>query len=318
MDAINWSHLRYLPDLIYKVPTFLLVMAVVAVSCATAIHGFKYVHRIRRRFQDHDGLNDAISGAMGALGVFYGVTVGLIAIDVWQRHARAEDIVAREAAAILSLYSIVESHMGPSRDIDLVANTEEKEEIRQKNLPNLVAEYLQIIICTWNQQKDGKFKWERLIGTPGRGSTGTNPDWRKLRMIRAKLQSFDPGTYGEKERYAAAMHALANLGELRRLRGDAANDELSWVMWLIILSGGAMSIFVVYLFRLEDVRLHKLIVGVVSSFLGLVFVMIVINNRPFLGESSLEPDSYREISWIVKKEKIEDCPKATENVPAKR
>ena len=48
--------------------------------------------------------------------------------------------------------------------------------------------------------------------------------------------------------------------------------------------------------------LHRWIVGLLSAFLGMVFLMIFLNNRPFFGKASLEPTSFTDIHWIAKQE----------------
>ena len=48
----------------------------------------------------HDGVNDAVSGTVQAIGVFYGMTVGLIAVAVWNTSSAGADLVHREASAI--------------------------------------------------------------------------------------------------------------------------------------------------------------------------------------------------------------------------
>jgi hypothetical protein len=70
---------------------------------------------------------------------------------------------------------------------------------------------------------------------------------------------------------------------------------------MIIILGALMSMCLVFLFRLEDWRLHLMVVGLLSGFLGLVFFMIVLNDRPFFGAAGIEPDSYTELGWIVKR-----------------
>jgi hypothetical protein len=73
------------------------------------------------------------------------------------------------------------------------------------------------------------------------------------------------------------------------------------VMWMIIVLGALMSMCLVYLFRLEDARLHLLVVSLLSGFLGLVFLMIILNDRPFFGTTGIEPDSYTELGWMIRR-----------------
>src|SRR6185369_3813777 len=82
-----------------------------------ALIGLVLVRRfLMPRLHYHDGANDAVSGTVQAIGVFYGITVGLIAVGVWNTNSNASELVSREAAAISSLYRDVSGYPSPLRD----------------------------------------------------------------------------------------------------------------------------------------------------------------------------------------------------------
>src|ERR1700749_1188006 len=68
------------------------------------------------RLRYHEGINDAVSGTVQAIGVFYGITVGLIAVGVWNTNTSASDLVSREASAIAILYRDVSGYPSPLRE----------------------------------------------------------------------------------------------------------------------------------------------------------------------------------------------------------
>src|SRR5262245_5206083 len=68
------------------------------------------------RLHYHDGANDAVSGTVQAIGVFYGITVGLIAVGVWNTNSNASELVSREAASLGALYRDVSAYPSPLRD----------------------------------------------------------------------------------------------------------------------------------------------------------------------------------------------------------
>ena len=279
-------------DWLYQYPSPVVAVIVVVVTALVAVGGFSLARRfLQPRIKYHDGVNDVISGALGAIVVLYGITVGLITIDVWQRHTTAEDIVVREAAAIQVLYVMVSADIGSKRvaeQLDQGPKRDEAEPTKvRKPVAELVSQYLRDIICVaWVEQRAG---------------SKSSADWRALRDIRQVVLSIEPNEGGQQVRYAAAIESLNHLNELRRLRADAATNKLSGVMWMIIILGALMSMCLVYLFRLEDARLHLLVVSLLSGFLGLVFLMIVLNDRPFFGAAGIEPDSYTELGWMIKR-----------------
>ena len=279
-------------DWLYQYPSPLVAVVVVAVTALVAVGGFGLARRfLQPRIKYHDGVNDVISGALGAIGVLYGITVGLITIDVWQRHTTAEDLVVREAAAIQVLYTMVSADIGSKQvaePLDQAPKSGEVESTKvRKPVAELVSRYLREVICVaWPEQRAG---------------SKASADGRALRAIRQQVLSIEPNEGGQQVRYGAAIQSLNHLNELRRLRADAATDKLSGTMWMIIILGALMSMCLVFLFRLEDGRLHLLVVSLLASFLGLVFLMIVLNDRPFFGAVGMEPDSYTELGWMIKR-----------------
>lgn len=213
----------------------------------------------------HDGINDAISGAVQTIGVFYGITVGLIAVGVWTTHSNAEDVVSKEAAAIGALYRDVSGYPQPVRE----------------KLQGDLREYTHALIeQIWPAQQEG-----RLL------DVGT----QLMDDFQSTLYSHEPTTPGQIALHGETLRAFNNLIGYRRLRIDAMYGSLSAVMWAVIWVGAGISIGVGYLYRIEDPRIHAILVALMAGFLGLVLFMIVINDQPFIGRNSVSPTPYRVI-----------------------
>jgi len=73
----------------------------------------------------------------------------------------------------------------------------------------------------------------------------------------------------------------------------AVEGGLSEVMWAVIWIGAAISIGVAYLYKIEDLKLHIILISLMAGFLGLLIFMIVINDRPFFGYSSISSEPYK-------------------------
>ena len=106
-----------MPDWLYSVPPRTAALIMVIFIESLALIGLVLVRRfLIPRLQYHDGANDAVSGTVQAIGVFYGITVGLIAVGVWNTNSNAADLVSKEAAAIGSLFRDVSGYPSPLRD----------------------------------------------------------------------------------------------------------------------------------------------------------------------------------------------------------
>lgn len=248
----------------YQISPLMLALLMIAIIEVVSLIGLLLSRRLLLpRFRFHDGVNDAISGTVQAIGVFYGITVGLIAVGVWNTNSSAADLVSREAASIGALYRDVNGYPEPLRS-----------ELRTR-----LREYTRFVIeQAWPAQKQGS-----LV------DTGTHI----LDEFQAKFYEFEPSSPGQITLHGEALRAYNQLIEYRRLRIDAVGNRLSSVMWAVIWIGAAISIGVAYFYALEDAKLHLVLVALMAGFLAIVLFMIVINDRPFFGYMSISSEPYK-------------------------
>lgn len=238
----------------------------VAVIEGVALLGLVLVRRlVIPRLHYDDGANDAVSGTVQAIGVFYGITVGLIAVGVWNTHSNSADLVSKEAASIGALYRDVSGYPSPIRD-----------ELRSR-----LRDYTVFVIDeAWPAQ------------TKGQGQD-VSAGVRLLDDFQVMLYSYQPANESQSALHRETLRTYNVLVEYRRLRIDAVGSGLSMVMWSVIWVGAAISIGVAYFFNIPDIKLHAILVALMGGFLAMVLFMIVINDKPFYGQSSISSDPYR-------------------------
>ena len=73
----------------------------------------------------------------------------------------------------------------------------------------------------------------------------------------------------------------------RRMRLDSVSTGLPAVLWAVILIGALINMTRVPLFKVEDTRLHLVMVTLLAMFIGLVIFMILALDRPFRGNPGL-------------------------------
>ena len=255
-----------MPIWLYDVsPPVAALIMVAFIECA-ALLGLVLVRRhLIPRLHYDDGANDAVSGTVQAIGVFYGITVGLIAVGVWNTNSNASDLVSKEASSISALYRNVSGYPSPLR-----------EELRAK-----LREYTVFVIDeAWPAQR---------IGRGQAIDRGTHI----LDDFQAKLFTFQPANTSQVALHGEALRAYNSLLEYRRLRIDAVGSGLSDVMWAVIWVGAAISIGIAYFFNIPDPKLHAILVFLMGGFLSMVLFMIVINDKPFYGHVSVSSDPYK-------------------------
>ena len=255
-----------MPTWLYEVSPPLAALIMVAFIEILALMGLVAVrrHLIPRLHYDNDA-NDAVSGTVQAIGVFYGITVGLIAVGVWNTNSNASELVSREAASISALFRDVSGYPSPLR-----------EELRQK-----IREYTVFLIDeAWPAQKRGD-------GQTIDGGTLILDDFQ------FKLYAFQPANASQSALHSEVLRAYNSLIEYRRLRIDAVGGGLSNIMWAVIWVGAAISIGIAYFFNIPDIKLHAILVLLMGGFLAMVLFMIVINDKPFYGAVSISADPYK-------------------------
>jgi hypothetical protein len=252
------------PIWLYEMSSLRAALLLVAIVELISLIGLFAVRRfLLPKFHYGEGINDAISGTVQAIGVFYGITVGLIAVGVWNTYTSASGLVSSEATSIASLYRDVSGYPSPLRD-----------ELREK-----LREYTVFLINeAWPAQKKGV--------VPAGGAA-------MMDDFQIRLHSFEPASQGQMALHAETLHAYNKLIEYRRLRIDAVNSGLSQTMWAVIWLGAAISIGVAYFYRIEDGKLHAALVVLMAGFLALVLFMITINDKPFFGYVSIPPTPYQ-------------------------
>jgi len=218
------------------------------------------------RLHHGEGMNEAVSGTVQAIGVFYGITVGLIAVAVWNTNSNASDRVSKEATSIAVLYRDISSYPSP----------------RREQLRKSLRDYTVYVINeAWPAQRQGL-----IIPLTQRGT-------KLMDEFQAELYAFEPLNQGQIAMHSETLRAYNNLLENRRLRIDAVDHGLSGTMWAVIWVGAAISIGVAYLYRIADAWLHATLIFLMAGFLALVLFMITINDKPFYGTASVSPQPYQ-------------------------
>lgn len=255
-----------MPTWLYEMSSLRAALLLVAFVELISLIGLILTRRfLLPKFHFGEGINDAISGTVQAIGVFYGITVGLIAVAVWNTYTSASGLVSNEATSIASLYRDVNGYPSPLR-----------EELRGK-----LRDYTVFVINdVWPAQKRGQ---------PPKGGVALIDEFQRT------LYAFEPATQSQIALHGETLRAYNQLVQYRNLRIDAVNSGLSLTMWAVIWLGAAISIGVAYFYRIEDVKLHAALVVLMAGFLALVLFMITINDKPFYGYASIPSTPYQTI-----------------------
>jgi hypothetical protein len=246
---------------LYQIPTFWLGILIVGLFVAASVLGLRLTRPMARRLRGEQ--NDFANYFFATVAVFYAVLVGLIAVAVWGNYTGIAGIISNEAVSASDVYRDIESYPPPLRD-----------EVRG----NLRAYVAFVIRQEWPAQGHGN--------PPPKGGDVL------LQRVARGLTTFEPSTPGQQIVHVQTLRDLDDLFSNRRLRLEAIDSHLPGLMWLVVLVGAAVLIFMTYFFRAESDGLHHLLTAGLSILIGLVIFLILALDRPLVGYVSIDPSSF--------------------------
>jgi hypothetical protein len=253
-----------MPDLLFDLPLLITGPAIIGSLCLFAVVGLLVVRRrVLPRLRVHTADSEFSGALVQCVMVFYGLAVALIAVSVSQTYSDTSKIVSGEATALASLYRDVSCYPEPIRAR------------LQQGLRDYVA---YVIREAWPLQQRGQ--------VPAGGV-------ELMDRFQTSLVAFEPSTEGQKLLHGEALRAYNNMIQARRLRLDAVNTGLPTVMWTVILVGAIIGLSATFFFKVEDARLHGILVTLLAAFMGLVIFMILALDRPFRGDLGIGSQPYQ-------------------------
>ena len=254
--------MQYLIDLPLVISLFIVIVLTVALAVGFLLFTRIY---IRRHFNISDETDDTVQFYAGAIAAFYGIALAFITVANWENYTRAVSIVSAEAASVGALYRDVNGYPQPLRD-ELKAD---------------LKEYLEFVVNqTWPAQKQG---------TVLQGSV------QILNKFQDAMLQFEPVTEGQKVIHGEAFSQYNELITFRRQRIDFVDAHLPSILWIIILGGAVITIFVTYFFYVPNVRLHMMLIVCYAMLIAVVIYFTALMENPLKGPVAVTAASYQMI-----------------------
>ena len=247
---------------VYDLPNWLFCLLTILAFVAFGVAGLlPSRHWVRRQHRVNHSHNDIVGYYLGAITVFYGITLGLVAVGTWTTFSDVGTLVDREAEVVSSLYRDTGGYPEPLRD----------------NLRKDLKDYLGFVINVgWQQQRQG------IVPT---GSAVF------LERFQKRMLGFEPGTPGQQILHAESYKQFNNLVEARRARLSAVTIGLPDALWALVILGALISIGVTLFFDTHSLSMHLWMTILMSTLLGLMVFLIGTLDNPFRGKVSVGPAS---------------------------
>jgi hypothetical protein len=251
-------------DFFFDIPLVWTGVIIIGFLFLFVVAGLFFVrHQVLPRFRIHFKDSEFSGSMMQSVMVFYGLAVALMAVNVSESYNDVSKIISTEASTLAALYRDVSSYPEPIRP----------------QLQNQLREYTHYTIHdAWPLQAKG------LVPSGG---------VQMIDHFQVILTSFEPSTEGQKIVHAETLRAYNTMIQARRLRLDAVGTGLPGIMWSVIVAGALIGLTTSFFFKVEDPRLHLILVLLLALFVGLVIFMVVALDQPFRGDLGLSPEPYQ-------------------------
>jgi hypothetical protein len=250
---------------LYDIPEWASLLIVVGSVLVVGLSGLFGLSGWVSRLHGERNHNEVVSYFWGAVVLFYGVMVGLIAVGVWEQFSSTDEKVALEASALGALYRDVSAYPEPDRSV----------------LQADLRQYTQNVIhVSWPLLRTG------LIP-----SQTTEILWR----FQSHLTAFQPSNASQVALHEEAFRAYNDLLQLRRMRLHSVQSGLPVVVWIIVGSGAVITLSMSWFFKTHTFAVHFWMVTLTAILLGLIIWLLVMLDYPFRGAVSIGPDAFEQV-----------------------
>jgi hypothetical protein len=216
-----------------------------------------------RRVSGYEGkYNELINTTIATVGVFFGITLGLISVGAWQNFADINANVNQEVSAINVLYRSVSEYPEPDRT-QLRAN---------------LKDYTKFVIeSEWPSQRQG-------IVPKG----GTD----KVSAFQKNLYNFEPKTESLKSVHAETIATFNEMIKLRRARLQNVIHGLPKTLWLVVIFGSLLNIVIPWFLVYDRHIIQDITIVLMAATIGLLVFLMAAMDYPFRGEFSVSPENF--------------------------
>jgi len=243
---------------IYSLPSWMDGLALVVIFNALGVAGlFSTRQWVRRQHGVNSSHNDIVSYFLAAVVVFYGITLGLLAVSAWTNYSQVEDHVDSEAEIISSLYRDLGPYPEPVRSVL-------REDIRQYTN--------NAITVAWPMQRHGI--------VPGKSVAS-------LEDFQNHISAFQPTTPAQQIIQAQVFSQFNSLVEARRARLNSVHSHMPRALWTLVISGTLITLAVSFFFDTASLSMHVWLTVLLATLLALMIFLISVLDSPFRGSSGI-------------------------------
>ncbi len=256
---------------VYDIPGSLFAILVIGTCISIGLVGHRLTARWVRRIAGNSGeYNDLVYTALATVGVFFGITLGLISVGTWQNFADMNTNVNQEAATLGVLYRMASVYPEPA----------------DYALKFAIEDYTQFVIEEeWPLQRQGI--------VPEKGSI-------KISAIQKNLANYEPTTESMKAIYAETLAKLDDMIIHRRNRLANVTAGLPDTLWWVVIIGALINLILPWFLVYDRQLIQYLMIIMMAATIGILIYMMGAMDNPFRGEFSVTTETFQLVHKMMK------------------
>lgn len=219
-----------------------------------------------RRFVDHETLSshhDVAGYLLSIVGTLYAVVLGLIVVGSLNTFQSARLTVAKEANALRNIFHLSHGLTPPANG----------------NLQTGCLAYAKAMSQDeWSMMEEGK--------SSPRAQHIISEIWKTL-------SEFQPLSQRDIDLHTAILSEMDALADNRHIRLTAAEPAYDWIIWTVLIFGGAVLVVFTYFFGVENLAVQVLMTVLVTIALSLNLFVVALFDSPYAGDVKVAPTPFQ-------------------------
>lgn len=246
----------------YSLPLWVATILVLGLSLGVGLASSFGLRKVLRLKSTEDDREHAVS-LMQVVAAYIGILIAFAGVQVWQDFSNAQNAVHEEAATAAQMYR------------DLATYGPETIPVRQH-----LRAYVDSIVND---------EWPLLQN----GQTSQKTEVRLFQLFEV-IGAVHPKDDRDTTIYAETFQNLNELVKFRRDRMSHSNSGMPMILWIVGLFGSVLIVAYASTFTLS--RTNVMMISGISLALGLVFLFILVVDRPYMGEFRVTNAELAELS----------------------
>jgi Protein of unknown function (DUF4239) len=204
--------------------------------------------------------NDTVGNYLQTLGTIYAVLLAFVVFMVWTQQNDAAKSVEREANELADVLRILRASAEP---------------VCKQILDATMAYAREVIDHEWPAM--------------ARGSP-TSRAGELMESIWAAMQCMHPQTPREQALFTEALSRFNDFNDARTDRLQSSRTRMPPTLWILLVTGGLVTVASMYLFGLDSFLVHALMTASMAGEVSFVLFLIGDLDNPFDGDWQVTPE----------------------------